>query len=61
METEKKNQTDWADSVFLFYDGNYKYGQDFSWKLTISHTVEAKWALNTSPYQQPSQNFLHPT
>lgn len=33
---------------FFFYNGNYKYEQDFNKKLTISHTVEAKKAFNST-------------
>ncbi len=33
---------------FFFYNGKYKYEQDFNKKLTISHTVEAKKAFNST-------------
>lgn len=33
---------------FFFYNGNYKYEQDFNKKLSISHTVEAKMAFNST-------------
>lgn len=33
---------------FFFYNGKYKYEQDFNKKLTISHTAEAKKAFNST-------------
>lgn len=33
---------------FFLYNGNYKYEQDFNKKLSISPTVEAKKAFNST-------------
>lgn len=47
----KKSYNCRTDSCHLFlfvYNGNYKYEQGFNKKLTISHTVEAKKAFNST-------------